>query len=133
VKVRSASQVANPDDPDGDQSEAIMWMDPADLPGNPMVRAELAASLADVLPLLGTGSCDCCGGSGEHATGHECYRCDSSGSVTTAEAAEPFCDEAFRDPDAHAQGCPNCGAAPVAKAADAGPKAPALSRGPAGT
>jgi 8-oxo-dGTP pyrophosphatase MutT (NUDIX family) len=53
VKVRAAGQVANPDDPDGDQAEAIMWMNPADLPGNPAVRDELQASIGDVLAALG--------------------------------------------------------------------------------
>jgi 8-oxo-dGTP pyrophosphatase MutT (NUDIX family) len=56
VKVRAASQVANPDDPDGDQAEAIMWMDPADLPGNPTVRAELQESIGDVMAALGWAS-----------------------------------------------------------------------------
>lgn len=53
VPVRGGPVVPNPDDPDGDGAEAILWLDPADLPGNPMVRDELAASLGDVLPLLG--------------------------------------------------------------------------------
>jgi len=53
VPVRGGAVVPNPDDPDGDAVEAIMWADPCDLPGNPMLREELAASLGDVLPLLG--------------------------------------------------------------------------------
>jgi 8-oxo-dGTP pyrophosphatase MutT (NUDIX family) len=53
VPVRGEGVVPNPDDPDGDLTEAIMWVDPCDLAGNPMVRDELAASLGDVLPLLG--------------------------------------------------------------------------------
>lgn len=40
-------------DPDGDAIEQVLWVDPCDLTGNPMVRDELAASLGDVLPLLG--------------------------------------------------------------------------------
>lgn len=55
VPVRGGAIVPNPDDPDGDGAEAILWLDPCDLPGNPMVRDELAASLGDVLPLLGCG------------------------------------------------------------------------------
>lgn len=39
----------NPDDPDGDAVESILWVDPADLPGNPMLRRELAADLESVL------------------------------------------------------------------------------------
>lgn len=53
VPVRGGAVISNPDDPDADQVEAIMWVDPCDLTGNPMVRDELAASLGDVLPLLG--------------------------------------------------------------------------------
>jgi 8-oxo-dGTP pyrophosphatase MutT (NUDIX family) len=53
VPVRGGVVIPNPDDPDGDQCEAIFWIDPADLAGNPMLRPELAASLGDVLPLLG--------------------------------------------------------------------------------
>lgn len=156
VPVRGASLIPNPDDPD--HAEAIMWVDPADLAGNPMVRDELAASLPDVLPLLGvaaggccgaaccsgdpgccggdggcgcgtevafrtlSGTCECCGGAGEHPTGHECYRCDASGDPDSADA--PFCDEVFRDPALHAQGCPNCGPADITKAGDgSAPKA----------
>jgi len=48
--IDSESQIAIAErgqvvDPDGDSFEAIFWIDPADLPGNPMVRAELAASI----------------------------------------------------------------------------------------
>ena len=53
VPVRSGTQISNPDDPDGDQSEAIAWWNPEDLPGLPSLRPEFAANLADVLPLLG--------------------------------------------------------------------------------
>jgi 8-oxo-dGTP pyrophosphatase MutT (NUDIX family) len=55
VPVRSGALVTNPDDPDGDAIEAILWMDPAQLAGNPAVRPELAASLPDVLAALGCG------------------------------------------------------------------------------
>lgn len=44
--------VSNPDDPDGDQVEAIAWWDPAQLPGNPAVRTELLNSLDDVMASL---------------------------------------------------------------------------------
>lgn len=46
-------QISNPDDPDGDQIEAIAWWDPAQLPGNPAVRPELLDSLDDVMTALG--------------------------------------------------------------------------------
>lgn len=42
-------------DPDGDLIESLAWWDPATLAGNPAVRPELAASLPEVLPLLGCG------------------------------------------------------------------------------
>lgn len=45
-------QVTNPDDPDGDQVEAVAWWDPAQLPGNPAVRPELLASIDRVLAAL---------------------------------------------------------------------------------
>jgi len=48
------------------------------------------------------GGCPCCGGTGEHLTGHECYRCDASGQ----SAPGPDCEPVFRDPVVHAQGCP---------------------------
>lgn len=46
-------QVGNPDDPDGDNVEAIAWWDPAQLAGNPSVRPELLDSLDEVLAALG--------------------------------------------------------------------------------
>ena len=46
-------QVTNPDDPDGDQVEALAWWDPAQLPGNPAVRPELLASIDTVMAALG--------------------------------------------------------------------------------
>ena len=49
-------QVTNPDDPDGDQVEAIAWWDPALLRDNPAVRPELAGDLDTVLAALGTAS-----------------------------------------------------------------------------
>ncbi|HWB38468.1 MAG TPA: hypothetical protein VHA75_20820, partial [Rugosimonospora sp.] len=44
--------VTNPDDPDGDQIEALAWWDPAHLRDNPAVRSELAADLDRVLDAL---------------------------------------------------------------------------------
>jgi 8-oxo-dGTP pyrophosphatase MutT (NUDIX family) len=44
--------VTNPDDPDGDQIEALLWMHPDHLPGNPALRPELADDLHIVLPQL---------------------------------------------------------------------------------
>ncbi|HUH71502.1 MAG TPA: NUDIX domain-containing protein, partial [Mycobacterium sp.] len=49
-------QVTNPDDPDGDQVEAIAWWDPALLRDNPAVRPELAGDLDTVLAALGAAS-----------------------------------------------------------------------------
>jgi SPP1 gp7 family putative phage head morphogenesis protein len=53
VPVRGGREISNPDDPDGDQVEAIAWWDPAQLAGNPAVRPELLACLPDVLAALG--------------------------------------------------------------------------------
>jgi 8-oxo-dGTP pyrophosphatase MutT (NUDIX family) len=50
--VEGRGLVTNPDDPDGDQIEALAWWDPAQLPGNPAVRPELLDSLPDVLAAL---------------------------------------------------------------------------------
>jgi SPP1 gp7 family putative phage head morphogenesis protein len=47
-------EVTNPDDPDGDQFEALAWWDPATLDGNPAVRPELAADLPQLHRVLGT-------------------------------------------------------------------------------
>jgi 8-oxo-dGTP pyrophosphatase MutT (NUDIX family) len=53
VPVGGDRDITNPDDPDGDQVEAIAWWDPAQLPGNPAVRPELLDSLDAVLAALG--------------------------------------------------------------------------------
>lgn len=45
--------VTNPDDPDGDQVEALAWWDPDHLIDNPALRDELAADLGLVLDALG--------------------------------------------------------------------------------
>lgn len=49
IDLGDRSQVCNPDDPDGDTVEAIAWWDPAQLPGNPAVRAELLDTMDSVL------------------------------------------------------------------------------------
>ena len=53
VPVDADRHIQNPDDPDGDQVEAIAWWDPALLRDNPAVRPELADDLDVVLPALG--------------------------------------------------------------------------------
>lgn len=53
VPIGGERWISNPDDPDGDQVEAIAWWDPAQLPGNPAVREELLDSLDAVLAALG--------------------------------------------------------------------------------
>lgn len=50
----SRDRVINPDDPGRDRVEAIAWWDPAQLPGNPAVRRELAADMPRVQQALGT-------------------------------------------------------------------------------
>ena len=49
-------QVRNPDDPDGDLTEALAWTDPAHLRGNPAVRPELRDDLDLVLDALDGGN-----------------------------------------------------------------------------
>jgi 8-oxo-dGTP pyrophosphatase MutT (NUDIX family) len=49
----SRDTVTNPDDPDGDQVEAIAWWDPTQLAGNPAVRPELLEAIEDVMAALG--------------------------------------------------------------------------------
>ena len=46
-------QVVNPDDPDGDMTEALAWWEPGHLRDNPSVRPELAGDLEMVLAALG--------------------------------------------------------------------------------
>jgi hypothetical protein len=50
----------NPDDPDCDAVESAAWWNPADLPGNPVVRPELLADIDAVMAALGCGQ-ECCG------------------------------------------------------------------------
>lgn len=45
-------------DLDGDLIESLAWWDPATLPGNPVVRPELLASIDDVMSALGCTSAD---------------------------------------------------------------------------
>jgi 8-oxo-dGTP pyrophosphatase MutT (NUDIX family) len=46
-------QIPNPDDPDGDITEALAWWDPDLLPGNPAVRQELLDNIDAALAALG--------------------------------------------------------------------------------
>ena len=55
VPVRCDTAISNPDDPDGDQVEAIAWWDPEQMPGNPAMRPELAADIGAVMDALGCG------------------------------------------------------------------------------
>lgn len=53
--VRGAGVVVNPDDPDGDVVEAVMWAEPLTLDGNPMLRDRLQDQIGAVLAALGDG------------------------------------------------------------------------------
>lgn len=55
VPIGGSRQISNPDDPDGDQVEAVAWWDPFQMPGNPALRQELLASVDAVLIALGAG------------------------------------------------------------------------------
>jgi 2'-5' RNA ligase len=84
---------------------------PADHVLAEILTAPDAASLSKEA-LAALAPCACCGGAGEHETGHECYRCDGY-RVPEAEAkGSPWCEEVFRDQALHVQGCPNCGPPP---------------------
>jgi len=48
-------QVINPDDPDGDHTEALAWWDPDHLDGNPAVRSEVKAGVNQLRDSLATG------------------------------------------------------------------------------
>jgi len=53
----------------------------------------LTEHFAAARPPRGQESCGCCKGSGEHVPeGHECYRCDASGTVRRG-SKEPYCDD----------------------------------------
>ncbi|WP_309030784.1 phage portal protein [Streptomyces alfalfae] len=56
LNLTERGAVPNPDDPDGDQVEALAWWDPSQLVGNVAVRPELLDSLGDVLTALGVPS-----------------------------------------------------------------------------
>lgn len=45
IDLRNRDSYINPDDPDGDQVEAVAWWDPTKLSGNPVVRPELAHTM----------------------------------------------------------------------------------------
>ncbi|MFJ4787569.1 phage portal protein [Streptomyces sp. NPDC088794] len=110
LNLNTRDQVTNPDDPDGDCVESIAWWDPAQLPGNPALRPELADSLDQVLRLLAP--CPCCSGSGEHSNGSECLHCDASGLSAGGSGPVP-CEGSLEDVTISADGvyeapCP-CG------------------------
>lgn len=91
VPVRGDAFVPNPDDPDGDAVEAILWFDPADLPGNPAVRAELLENINAVLAALGLsgdGQPGCCG---SECCGGGC--CDGAGGCTCGMASSGEADQ----------------------------------------
>lgn len=94
IPVRADGVITNPDDPDGDNAEAIAWWDPATLAGNPAVRPELLASLNDVLPLLlpGDGGDDCEPGDVAKAGDAAPKATDGSGQPPPVQSAWPGWD-----------------------------------------
>jgi 8-oxo-dGTP pyrophosphatase MutT (NUDIX family) len=131
VPVRGGTLVPNPDDPDGDQVEAIAWWDPATLAGNPAVRPELAACLDDVLDALGCagpaegdeGTCPCGtpavydeANGWQHADGsvsHEDGQSVSDLMAMVVKAAYPdgqtYGSHEFRPTDGYPNVCHYCG------------------------
>lgn len=53
IAPHTRGRVTNPDDPDGDEIEAVAWWDVEHLARNPAVRPELRASLAKVREAIG--------------------------------------------------------------------------------
>jgi 8-oxo-dGTP pyrophosphatase MutT (NUDIX family) len=76
VPVNGGREITNPDDPDGDQVEAIAWWDPAQLPGNPAVRPELIADIDTVLEAFG------CTGAGLAKSGDDGPKADGPAADT---------------------------------------------------
>jgi 8-oxo-dGTP pyrophosphatase MutT (NUDIX family) len=147
VPVRGGTVIPNPDmDPDGDSAEAILWMMPGDLSGNPAVRDELLANIDAVLSALGLsedsqgGCCGagcCAGGCCAGTAGCTC------GPATPSEGDESGCpcgtpviyDEmnGWQHADgsiSHDDGeSVSDKMAAISKAADASPKALTLGQG----
>jgi 8-oxo-dGTP pyrophosphatase MutT (NUDIX family) len=114
VPVRAGSQVTNPDDPDGDQVEAIAWWDPALLAGNPAVRPELLDSLDGVLAALGcTPAAGCCGAGcceGGCCGGEAGCSCGPAEIAKAYPAGQDYGSHAFRpSPDGYEIICWFCG------------------------
>ena len=55
INIADRDSVTNPDDPDGDQVEAIAWFDAEHLKDNPAIRPELAADIQLVLDAVTKG------------------------------------------------------------------------------
>ena len=122
VPVRSDTEISNPDDPDGDQAEAIAWWNPADLPGNPAVRPELLADIDSVMGALGLSGDGCCGA--ECCTGGCC--CGSGGCQCGPDAETPTAIGSGQPGDVQDCAAPQVAVpSEVVKAGDAnGPKVP---------
>jgi SPP1 gp7 family putative phage head morphogenesis protein len=92
----------NPDDPGRDSIEAIAWWDPDQLPGNPAVRAELAADLGSAAPHIAP--CTCCSGLGQHDLARDprpCGCCDGTGTaIGHADPGECTCSGPVTKADA---------------------------------
>lgn len=56
INIADRDSVTNPDDPDGDQIEAIAWFDAEHLKDNPAIRPELAADIQLVLDAVTKGT-----------------------------------------------------------------------------
>jgi NTP pyrophosphohydrolases including oxidative damage repair enzymes len=114
----------NPDDPDGDKTEALAWWTPQHLHDNPALRRELAESLDELMPLLPAGKVEKCltCGCGLPADEHDDHRhitiddlraaADAAG-ITVEEAAANL-QHALRheqriDKGAHRSGHPRLG------------------------
>lgn len=54
IDINTDREVINPDDPDGDVTEVVLWFYPDDIEGNPACRQELVDSFSDVRPKMPT-------------------------------------------------------------------------------
>lgn len=76
----------------------------------PPPGADLPVEAGTAEPGDGADTCICCGGTGEHRTGQECYRCDASGQESAASSRDPVpCEATAGDTGTGKPACPQCG------------------------
>jgi hypothetical protein len=87
------------------EANAESWR--PDYAGEPRPYIEMGGVLARTAEF--DDSCVCCGGTGEHDTGRECYRCDGSGSENESTPQEPLpCEGTLHQDSGEQPVCPVC-------------------------